>query len=160
MITKILIRLSILSIVVSLSSLAILAPISLAQGIVPAPIEGGTTCDELKTKKVFANSNSFKSEIKTDRSLLANALGCAVKSGDIRLFMLPFFVTYLIQFLLQIAGVVALLFVVLGGYYYVLGGLTDDKEKGKKTITHALLGLIVALSAWVIVNFIQVALTS
>lgn len=94
------------------------------------------------------------------REKISQALGCAVKLGKIRLFMVPLFITFLIQFLLGIAGLVAVLFVVIGGYNYVVGGLTEDKEKGKKTILHALMGLIVALSAWIVVNFIQVALTS
>lgn len=92
--------------------------------------------------------------------MLSGVLGCAIKTGKIKLYMMPFFVTYLIQFLLGIAGLIAVLFMVIGGYKYAVGGITEDKESGKKTILHALLGLIVALSAWIVVNFIQVALTS
>jgi hypothetical protein len=39
------------------------------------------------------------------------------------------------------------------------GGITDDKEKGKKTITYALIGLSITLLAWILVNIIQVAIT-
>ena len=74
--------------------------------------------------------------------------------------MMPFFVTYLIQFLLQIAGLIAVLFIVFGGFKYVTGGLIEDKESGKKAVIHAIIGLLVALSAWIVVNFIQMALTS
>ena len=48
--------------------------------------------------------------------------------------MMPFFVTYLIQFLLQIAGLIAVLFIVFGGFKYVTGGLIEDKESGKKLL--------------------------
>ncbi|PIQ77026.1 hypothetical protein COV82_06710 [Candidatus Peregrinibacteria bacterium CG11_big_fil_rev_8_21_14_0_20_46_8] len=138
------------------------APVALAQGIVPS-VSGGFVCDSPETAAALRSRTVFQQRIQAAdgrREALANHLGCAIKTGDIRLFMLPFFVTYLVQFLLQIAGVVALLFIVLGGYYYVIGGLTEDKEKGKKTLMHAIVGLIIALSAWIIVNFIQVALTS
>lgn len=91
---------------------------------------------------------------------LQSILGCAVKTGRIRLFMVPYFITYLIQFLLSLAGLVAVFFIVYGGFKYTTGGITEDKEAGKKTIMHALIGLVVSLSAWIIVNLIQVALTS
>lgn len=107
----------------------------------------------------FQGIEAFKGKIKGGKDL-DNLLGCAVKTGKIRLFMMPFFVTYLIQFLLQIAGLIAVLFIVYGGFKYVTGGLIEDKESGKKAVIHAIIGLLVALSAWIVVNFIQMALTS
>lgn len=116
---------------------------------------------KLKSNSAFKDENRFDAYVKDNgREGLSNVLGCAVKYGRIRLFMMPFFITYLVQFLLSLAGLIAVLFVVYGGYKYVVGGLVEDKESGKKAMLHALLGLIVALSAWIIVNFIQVALTS
>lgn len=111
-------------------------------------------------KPAFESKTGFEQYVQGDRNKLQDALGCAVKLGRIRLFMAPYFVTYLIQFLLGLAGLVAVLFVVYGGFKYVVGGVSEDKEAGKKIITHALLGLLVALSAWIVINFIQVALTS
>ncbi|KKU77842.1 MAG: hypothetical protein UY05_C0072G0004 [Candidatus Peregrinibacteria bacterium GW2011_GWA2_47_7] len=86
-------------------------------------------------------------------------LSCAVKTGKIKLWMVPFFITSLINFLLGLAGIISVLFIVLGGYRYVLGGITDDKESGKKTITYAIVGLIVSLSAWIVINVIQYQIT-
>ena len=106
----------------------------------------------------FQGIDAFKTAVKDGG--LDNYLGCAIKTGKIRLFMMPFFVTYLIQFLLQIAGLIAVLFIVFGGFKYVTGGLIEDKESGKKAVLHAIIGLLVALSAWIVVNFIQMALTS
>lgn len=117
---------------------------------------------EEKVVAALKDDGAFESFVKEGdrRDQISKALGCAVKLGRIRLFMVPLFITFIIQFLLGIAGLVAVLFVVIGGYHYVVGGLIEDKEKGKKTIQHALIGLIVALSAWMVINFIQVALTS
>jgi hypothetical protein len=137
-----------------------------AQGILPkAPPGEECIAEKGKPKKsettdALKDKDAFTRHVGGDRVKLSNTLGCAVKLGKIGLFMVPFFITYLIQFLLGIAGLVAVLFVVIGGYHYVIGGITEEKEKGKKTILHALMGLIVALSAWMIINFIQVALTS
>ncbi len=87
-------------------------------------------------------------------------LSCGIKTGNIHLWMLPFYVTHLIEFALGIAGIISVLFVMVGGYFYATGGLTEDKEKGKKTIMYALGGLALASFAWIIVNIIQVQLTS
>lgn len=137
-----------------------------AQGILPKAPPGEECVSEKgrpkqsETTDALKDKDAFARHINGDRVKLSDTLGCAVKLGKIGLFMVPFFITYLIQFLLGIAGLVAVLFVVIGGYHYVIGGITEEKEKGKKTILHALTGLIVALSAWMVINFIQVALTS
>ena len=88
-----------------------------------------------------------------------NLLGCAVNTGRITLAMIPYFITYFSNFLLGMAGLIAVLFVVLGGYRYVIGGLTEDKEKGKQTIMHALMGFGLSLLAWAIVNVVIGAVT-
>lgn len=115
-------------------------------------------------ENALRDENSFRAYlIRNSNNLSAardKALGCAIKFGHVRLFMLPFMITYLVQFLLSIAGIIAVFFMVLGGYHYVVGGITEEKEKGKKTILYALMGLVIALSAWMLVNFLQVALTS
>jgi hypothetical protein len=86
-------------------------------------------------------------------------LACAIKTGRIKLWMIPFFVSYMANFFIGVAGTVSLLFVILGGFWYMTGGVTDDKEKGKKTITYALIGLAITLLAWTIVNIVQVFVT-
>lgn len=86
-------------------------------------------------------------------------LGCAVKLGRIHLWMLPYFITGIVNFLIYLSGTIAVLFVLLGGFWYMTGGITDDKEKGKKTITYALMGLAITLLAWIIVNIIMVQVT-
>lgn len=92
-------------------------------------------------------------------SEINDVLGCAVKTGRVHLWMLPFFITSLIRFLVSIAGLICVLFIVIGGYKYTMGGLTDDKESGKKTIRYAITGLIVVLLSWIVINVIQVQLT-
>ncbi len=146
--------------------LSLAAPIGYAQIIPAGPAVKNKGCEfELEVnKEAFQSLEGLKTVLqrqsKTGSEDLESILGCAIKTGKVRLYMVPFFITYLIQFLLSIAGLVAVLFMVIGGYKYVVGGLTEDKESGKKTILHALMGFVVALSAWIVVNFIQVALTS
>ncbi len=90
----------------------------------------------------------------------AKILACAIKRGRISFSMLPYFVTYIANFLLGLSGIIAVLFIVIGGYNYIYGGITDQKEKGKKTIMHALMGMWVAILSWVIVQVVLTAVTS
>lgn len=88
-----------------------------------------------------------------------NLLGCAIKTGRISFAMIPYFITYIINFLLALSGLVSVLFIVVGGFQYVYGGLSEHKDKAKKTIQHALMGMAVSILAWSIVNVIIGAIT-
>lgn len=90
----------------------------------------------------------------------SNFLACALRLGYVKFWMIPFFALYAIQFLIGLAGLIAVLMVVVGGYYYIAGGITDDKEKGKHIITYALGGFVLVLTSWFIVNLLLLALTS
>jgi hypothetical protein len=95
-----------------------------------------------------------------NQALRDSLLGCAVQTGRISLNMIPYFITYVSNFLLGLVGLISMLFIVVGGYFYIWGGLTENKEKGKKTVYHALLGMAVALLAWTFINVIISAVTS
>lgn len=82
------------------------------------------------------------------------------KSGDFQLWQLVDYALYLIELLVFFAGGVAVLMIVIGGYQYMLGAISEDKESGKKTLGFAILGFVVCLLAWLIVNFIQYVVTS
>lgn len=86
-------------------------------------------------------------------------LGCAIKTGRVSLQMVPYFIKYIADWLLSLVGLICVLFIVIGGYQYVVGGLTDQKEKGKKTIQHALMGMSVAILSWIIVGIVLNAVT-
>ena len=124
----------------------------------PQPSDGIVSA--LKDSKKFDSYVSKDNGGKSRRENISDALGCAIKTGNIHLFMVPFFITMLTQFLLSISGVISVLFIVLGGFKYAVGGLIEDKESGKKYIQYALLGLVVSLGAWMVVNFIMIVLTS
>lgn len=87
-------------------------------------------------------------------------LGCAIKTGRISMSMIPYFITYFSNFLLSIVGLVAMLFIVLGGYWYIFGGMMEQKEKGKKFIGNALKGMVIAILSWTIVTVIINLVTS
>ena len=45
--------------------------------------------------------------------------------------------------------------IVMGGMEYMTSELVHSKEAGKEKIVHALLGLVIALGAWALLNTIN-----
>ncbi|MCA9331168.1 hypothetical protein KC957_03890, partial [Candidatus Saccharibacteria bacterium] len=61
----------------------------------------------------------------------------------------------IIQILLRIAGIVALVFTIYGGFRYILSqGEPDATKKAKGTIVGAAVGLVIAMFAATIVGFV------
>jgi hypothetical protein len=84
-----------------------------------------------------------------------------MKTGDCHLSDIPFFIQYIASYLVGIAGTISVVMIMWGGYQWIMGGVSEDqKGKGKKTLTYAVIGLIITLLSWVIVNVIQVNITS
>lgn len=70
------------------------------------------------------------------------------------------FLNYGIKFILIFAGLVAVLFLIIGGYQYIIsGGNEEAAEKGKKTITNSVIGLIIIILSYTIVTVIFRSLT-
>lgn len=128
-----------------------------AQGTI-LPGTGGLDCEGLM-RQVGREANPATGIASLGPGGLNKVLGCAIKTGDVQLWMIPHFVIYIIETLLAVAGLISVLFIIIGGYQYAIGGLTEEKDKGKKSIMYAIGGLVVALLAWAIVNLVQLALT-
>lgn len=65
----------------------------------------------------------------------------------------------LIQVMLVIAGVGALIMIIIGGVTYMTSDALDNKNRGRELITNAILGLILALGSWIILNTLNPNLT-
>lgn len=69
-------------------------------------------------------------------------------------------IVFAINVLLFVALVIALIFLIIGGIRWIVSG--GDKEgtaKAKGTVTSALIGLVVVLLAWVLINLVLQILT-
>jgi FtsH-binding integral membrane protein len=65
-----------------------------------------------------------------------------------------------IEILLRVAGIFAVVFIMYGGFQYLTSQAEPDKvNKAKHTIINALVGLIIAILASVIINFIARSIT-
>ena len=99
---------------------------------------------------------AFAHQSKSDRDTM---LACAVITGKIKFWMVPFYIVYVIEFAIGISGLVAIAFLVFGGFQYVIGGATEKQESAKNTIKFAIMGLVIVLVAWVLVNLVQFLIT-
>jgi hypothetical protein len=86
-------------------------------------------------------------------------LSCAIITGKIKFWMIPYFIVYFIEFAIGLSGLVAIFFLVIAGFQYIMSGASEAQDKAKGTIKNALIGLVIVLVAWVVVNLIQFALT-
>jgi Type IV secretion system pilin len=60
-----------------------------------------------------------------------------------------------IRLMLLFAGAIAVVFVIIGGYQYIAsGGNEETAEKGKKTLINAIIGVVVIVLAYAIINVI------
>lgn len=67
--------------------------------------------------------------------------------------------TFIIQGLLGIVGLLSILFIIIGGYKYVTSaGNEEAAESGKKTLVNAIIGLVIVILSYVIVAVVINAL--
>ncbi len=60
-----------------------------------------------------------------------------------------------ISLLLFVSGALAVVFVIIGGYQYITSaGNEEQSEKGKKTLINAIVGIVVIILAYVIINVV------
>ena len=64
-----------------------------------------------------------------------------------------------IEILLAIAGLVAVIFLIVGGFRYITAGGNEETAEGaKKTLVNAIIGVVIVILAFVIVRVISNAL--
>ena len=128
--------------------------ISFAQSswsVLPYTEKNASQCGDLvKTSYEKQGTANVTSEI----------LACAIKSGRFHLAMLPYYVSYLIKIVLSLAGLISVLFIILGGYQYVVAGISEKQDAAKKSIKNAIFGFALSMLAYVIVSVIQAVVTS
>lgn len=64
------------------------------------------------------------------------------------------------QFIFGIVGALALIMFIIGGFFWLsAAGSADRVKRGRETMVHAVIGLVIVFGAWVLVNTILAALT-
>ena len=89
---------------------------------------------------------------------------CSFITGEFNFECIPLYLAYLIQLAFGFAGSFTLFQLIQGGYEYALSGLQPiaeglpAKETAKKRITNALLGLVVVILTYLIIDTIVSAI--
>lgn len=65
------------------------------------------------------------------------------------------YLNIMIKVIIGMAAVLAMVMITIGGIEYMTSELVSGKENGKETITNAILGLLIALGAYLILNTIN-----
>lgn len=61
----------------------------------------------------------------------------------------------IIDWALYLAAIVAVIFIIIGGYYYITARGNDEQAKqGRKTLTNALIGLAIVILSYLIVQIV------
>lgn len=94
-----------------------------------------------------------------DTGTLSNLPGLPDSSPDAP-HQLQSFLQALFNILIMVAGILAILMIVIGAITYLSAGALSGKETGREMMTGAVFGLILALGAWVIINTINPNLAS
>lgn len=60
-----------------------------------------------------------------------------------------------VTFVLILAGLISVIMIIIGGYWYVLSAGDPQKvKKAKDTILYSVIGLVISISAWGIIRFV------
>jgi len=134
------------------------APDKLKSTLLPAADETAKECFEKYSSK---SNKDLKSDLVSKWNKEGQViLACGIKTGQMGLWMVPFYMRYILEFIIQISGLACVAATVYGGFLYMFAGISEDKEKGKKAITYGIIGMIITFLAWAIVNIFIILLTS
>jgi uncharacterized membrane protein YecN with MAPEG domain len=115
--------------------------------------EKSETTQSFQTKGIIPGKS-------TDGNEAQDKFAERIQDGTVTLNDVPVMIIFWIEWLLSLAGGIAVIFVMYGGFQYMIGGLTNEKEQGKNTLIYALSGLVVTFLAYIIVDLIQSWYTS
>jgi hypothetical protein len=70
-------------------------------------------------------------------------------------------IAIVLKWLLTLAGVIATVFLIFGGYQYITaGGNEEQSEKGKQTLINAVIGIVIVLLSMTIITIVTNTLSS
>ena len=87
-------------------------------------------------------------------TLIPESMGC-IKNGSCGLCDILFLVSNFAKLLLGFIGTIALVFFVIGGFMWITSaGSAEKVKKGQSLLANTLIGIVIVILAWFIVNFI------
>ena len=115
-----------------------------------------TAYAEEKNPEAYSDFEGIIPSAKGNASDATKKLSKRIKTGKVSFADIFIIIVKMIDLVTKLAGTIAVLFLIYGGYQYMIGSISDDKEGAKKTIQYAIMGLIVTFMAYLIVNLVKV----
>lgn len=85
-----------------------------------------------------------------------NGVNCTTATSSLTGLIL-----YVINIMLGLAGLIAVLFLIIGGFWFITSaGNEEAAEKGKSTVINAIIGIIIVILSYVIVSVLSSVVTS
>ncbi len=85
-----------------------------------------------------------------------HGINCSSANGSVTGLIL-----YVINIMLGIAGLIAVLFLIIGGFWYITSaGNEETAEKGKGTVINAIIGIVIIILSYVVVNVVSGLVTN
>ncbi len=104
----------------------------------------------LRTAAAVACLGPVQALAQLDNSDIGNITGSDIGSGNLKEA-----IVVVIQYILGFVAIVAVVVIVIAGIRFIVSaGEEGEKEKAKKMIIYALIGLVIILLAEAIVNFV------
>jgi hypothetical protein len=129
-----------MAVILSFPLLALVPGSALAQSVVASPADRAR-CEAFKKKL-----NDYGANLTEGQPFFCSASELILK---------------VINYALGMAGIITVMFLIVGGFWYITAAGNDEQaEKGKKTITNSIIGLVVIILAYTIVRIVSGTLTS
>lgn len=119
----------------------------------------------LLPKLVLAQTTAATDQAKTNctnfQSQFNGAFSWITNSNIDRFCTASGLAIFVIQTIISFSGVVAVLFLIVGGFFYLTSaGNEEQAEKGQKILTNAIIGLVVIVLAYALVAIIGSVVTA
>jgi len=104
---------------------------------------------------IVAHASMMQSFAEWDSGIFWDSISASdLRNGNVSLDSIPSMIVSATNFLMGIAGTIAVIFVIIWAYQLLFGSLQQDKTKWRNTILMALGGFAIASLAWFIVKLI------
>lgn len=77
-----------------------------------------------------------------------------LRNGNIGFESIPGMILSVTNFLLGFVGTISMIMIIYGAVRIGYGAVADDKEAGKKIVTAWIVGFVISVSGWFIINFV------
>ncbi|KAA0205701.1 hypothetical protein EDM68_04825 [Candidatus Uhrbacteria bacterium] len=125
---------------------------------------GGKTCNPTERSVVVTPEGEVKFEPITPTLGVeipgASLSPAAQEGGDVVIPFLPQYINAIYRYAVTIVLIAAIIMVVYGGFRYLVGASIGDIQAGKKIIIDAIVGMLIVLGAYMILNTINPALVT